>query len=70
MIGTKCRLLFIHYLPKNTVPNWVSRFGHVVMLLTGYIYSFEVYTGADKSSPKSVHGQGYDVILNLMSPLL
>ena len=39
IIETKCRLLFIHYLPKKNLPNGVSRFGHVVMLLQGtYIH--------------------------------
>ena len=69
MIGTKCRLSFIQYMPKKPtkwgIKVWVCSDAH-----TGYVYTFDVYTGADHSSPKSVHGQAYDVVTNLMTLLL
>jgi len=69
MIGTKCRLSFIQYLPKKPA-KWGIKVWACCDAITGYIYAFEVYTGADKSVPKSIHGQGYDVVMSLMSPLL
>ncbi len=69
MIGTKCRLSFIQYLPKKPT-KWGIKVWACCDAITGYIYSFEVYTGADKSAPKSDHGQGYDVVMKLVSPLL
>ncbi len=69
MIGTKCRLSIIQYMPakptKWGIKVWVCSDAH-----TGYIYRFDIYTGADHSAPKSVHGQAYDVVMNIMSPLL
>ena len=64
MIGTKCRLSFIQYRPKKPtkwgVKVWVCRDSH-----TGFIYSFDVYTGADPSKSTHPKGLAYDVVLGL-----
>ncbi len=61
---------FIHTIFTKKTYKWDIKVWACCDAITGYIYAFEVYTGADKSAPKSIHGQGYDVVMSLMSPLL
>ena len=71
MIGTKCRLSFIQYMPKKPtkwgIKVWICSDAH-----TGYIYTFDVYTDANTSVPDSenMKGQAYNVVMKLMAPLL
>ena len=69
MIGTKCRLSFIQYMPKKPtkwgIKVWVCSDAH-----TGYIYSFDVYTGANSSIPVHPKGQAYGVVMKLLESLL
>ena len=68
MIGTKSRLSFIQYMPKKPT-KWGIKVWVCCDARTGYIYSFDVYTGADPSIAKSSNGQAYDVVMNLLSSL-
>ena len=68
MIGTKSRLSFLQYMPKKPT-KWGIKVWVCCDARTGYIYSFDVYTGADPSIPKSSNGQAYDVVMNLLSSL-
>ena len=68
MIGIKCRLSCIQYMP-NKPTKWGIKVCVCCDASTGYIYSFDVYTGADHSTHKSDHGQACDVVMNLSSLL-
>ena len=69
MIGTKCRLSFIQYMPKKPTKQgikvWVC-----CDAITGYIYSFTVYTGADPAKPTHPKSLAYDVVMDLMQSRL
>lgn len=51
MIGTRCRVSFLQYLPKKLI-----RFGIKVFVnaeaKSGYVLTFQVYTGKRKVNPK------------------
>lgn len=67
MIGTRCRISFLQYLPKKPV-----KFGIKVFVnsesKTGYVLTFQIYTGkVTSAAPKSV---GHRVVLDLLGPYL
>ena len=63
MIGTRCRLSFLQYMPKKP-----TRFGIKVWVIaeakTGYVLDFSVYTGA--TDDKKTTNLGQKVVLKLM----
>ena len=63
MIGTRCRIPFLQYLPKKP-----TRFGIKVWVIseskTGYVLDFQVYTGATDDVLKD--GLGYRVVMDLI----
>ena len=68
MIGTRCRIAFLQYLPKKP-----TRFGIKVFVIseakTGYVLNFQVYTGAVpgvSSSSSKKHGVAYRVVMELV----
>jgi len=67
MIGTKCRISFIQYMPEKPkkfgVKLWV-----LAEALSGYCLHFQVYTG--KVDDKPEHGLTYRVVMDLMYPYL
>ena len=62
IIGTKCRLSFIQYMPKKLtkwwIKVWVCSDAH-----NNYIDTFDIYTGANLSAPDNPKGQACDVVL-------
>ena len=68
MIGTKCRIGFLQYLPKKP-----TKWGVKVLVLadakSGYVCNFQIYTGREES-PHTTFGLGYRVIMYLMDKLL
>ena len=68
MIGTKCRLSFIQYLPKKPT-KWGIKVWACCDAITGYIYSFDIYTGADPRNPNHPKGLAYGVVMKLMDLL-
>ena len=68
MIGTKCRLLFIQYMPQKPT-KWGIKVWVCSDARNGYIYNFDVYAGANPSTPKYPNGQAYDVVMKLTEPL-
>ena len=70
MIGTKCRLSFIQYLPKKPM-KWGIKVWVCADSVNGYIYIFDVYCGANSTnvSPSS-NGVAYDVVFKLAQPCL
>ena len=70
MIGTKCRLSFIQYLPKKPV-KWGIKVWVCADSVNGYIYTFDVSCGANSTnvSPSS-NGVAYDVVFKLAQPCL
>ena len=69
MIGTKCRLSFIQYMPQKPT-KWGIKVWVCCDARTGYIHSFDVYTGADPGKPTHPKGLAYDVVLGLMGSRL
>ena len=69
MIGTKCRLSFIQYLPKKPV-KWGIKVWVCADAVNGYIYTFDVYCGANSSNAVSGNGVAYDVIFKLLEQCL
>ena len=67
MIGTRCRVPFLQYLPKKP-----TRFGIKVWVLaeakTGYTLDFQVYTGKQGKDSTSTGDKGLDwrVVMDLM----
>ena len=63
MIGTRCRVSFLQYIPKKP-----TRFGIKVWVnseaKTGYVLCFQVYTGATGNGKSA--GLGYRVVMDLM----
>ena len=69
MIGTKCRLSFIQYMPKKPT-KWGIKVWVCCDAVTGYIFSFDVYTGADPAKPTRPKGLAYDVVMDLLESRL
>lgn len=69
MIGTKCRLSFIQYMPKKPV-KWGIKVWVCADSVNGYIYTFDVYCGANSSQPLHPNGLGYGVVMKLLAPCL
>ena len=67
MIGTKARLSFLQYMPKKPT-KWGVKVWVCADAKTGYIHSFEVYTG--KSELGVEHGLAYSVVMHLMEDLM
>ena len=55
MIGTKCRLSFIQYLPKKPV-KWGIKVWVCADAVNGYIYTFDVYCGANSTTAATSNG--------------
>lgn len=69
MIGTKCRLSFIQYLPKKPV-KWGVKVFVCSDSVNGYICNFQLYTGKDPSRPLHPKGLAYDVVMTLAETYL
>ena len=65
MIGTKCRLSFIQYLPAKPT-KWGIKVWLCSDAATGYILSFSIYTGKDPNVSISPNGLSYDVVMRLL----
>jgi hypothetical protein len=67
MIGTRCRVSFIQYMPKKParfgVKNWV-----LADSIFPYVCNFQIYTGKNEKTPE--HGLAHRVIMDLMEPYL
>ena len=68
MIGTKCRLSFLQYIPKKPV-KWGIKVWMCADAVTGYAHTFEVYTGADEVHSKHPKGVTYSVVMHLLEHL-
>ena len=62
MIGTKCCLSFIQYLPAKPT-KWKIKVWVCSDAATGYILRFSIYTGKDPNVSISLNGFAYDVKL-------
>ena len=69
MIGTKCRLSFIQYLPKKPV-KWGIKVWVCADAVNEYIYTFDVYCGANSSNAVSGNGVAYDVVFKPLEQCL
>ena len=69
MIGTKCRLSFIQYLPQKPV-KWGLKVWMCSDSVTGYIHNFDVYCGANSCNPPHENGLAYGVVMSLIEPFL
>ena len=70
MIGTKCRLSFIEYMPAKPV-KWGVKVWVLCDLVNGYICTFDVYTGKDTSSATMhAHGLAYSIVMKLVQSYL
>ena len=56
-------------MPKKPI-KWGKRYGSLPTPVTGYLYSFDVYTSADLAIPKYPKGLAYHVVMKLVEPLL
>ena len=70
MISTRCRISFLQYMPKKP-----SKFGIKVWVnsesKTGYVLSFQVYTGAMSEEANSLtKALGHRVVMDLKQPFL
>ena len=67
MIGTKCRVSFLQYMPKKP-----KRFGIKLWAIceaaTGYCCNCEIYTGKEDGTKE--HGLAYRVVTNLVKPFV
>lgn len=68
MIGTKCRLSFIQYMPKKPT-KWGIKVWVCSDARTGYIYPFDVYSGANAAATPKPKGQTYGVVMKLLEPI-
>ena len=70
MIGTKCRLSFIQYMPAKPV-KWGVKVWVLCDSVNGYICTFDVYTGKDTSgSNVHAHGLAYSIVMKLVQSYL
>ena len=69
MIGTRCRISFLQYLPKKP-----TKFGIKVFVnseaKTGYVLTFQVYTGKLSDTESSSKGVAHRVVMDLVDPYL
>ena len=63
MIGTRCRISFLQYLPKKPT-KWGIKVWILSEAKTGYVLSFQVYTGSENGKDKGV---GRRVVLDLLN---
>ena len=65
MVGTRCRVVFLQYLPKKP-----TKFGIKVWVnseaKSGYVLNFQIYTGSENKTKEK--GLGYRVVMDLMEP--
>ena len=65
MVGTRCRVVFLQYLPKKP-----TKFGIKVWVnseaKSGYVLNFQIYTGSDERTKEK--GLAYRVVMDLMEP--
>ena len=69
MIGTKCRLSFIQYLPKKPV-KWGIKVWVCSDARNGYIYTFSIYCGANSTDHSHPKGLSYGVVFKLLEHCL
>ena len=67
MVGTKCRVGFIQYMPQKP-KNFGIKIWVMAEAATGYCLQFQVYTG--KSDNVKEHGLSYRVVTDLLSSYL
>ena len=70
MVGTRCRISFLQYLLKKP-----TKFGIKVFVnseaKTGYVLTFQIYTGKVSSSEESsFKGVGHHIVMELLQPYL
>ncbi len=69
MVGTRCRISFLQYLPKKP-----TKFGIKIFInseaRTGYVLSFQVYTGKVASNEEGNKGVGHRVVMDLLDSFL
>ena len=65
MIGTKCSLFFIQYLPAKPT-KWGIKVWVCSDAATGYVLSFSIYTGKDLNVSILPNGLVYDVVMRLL----
>ena len=67
MVGTRCRVVFLQYLPKKP-----TKFGIKVWInseaKSGYVLNFQIYTGSEEKTKEK--GLAYRVVMDLMEPYL
>ena len=65
MVGTRCRVVFLQYLPKKP-----TKFGIKVWInseaKSGYVLNFQIYTGSEGKTKEK--GLAYRVVMDLMEP--
>ena len=65
MVGTRCRVSFLQYLPKKP-----TKFGIKVWVnseaKSGYVLNFQIYTGSESGTKEK--GLGHCVVMDLMEP--
>ena len=62
MIGTKCRIGFLQYLPKKPT-KWGVKVWVLADAKSGYVHKFQVYTGKEENSS---YGLAYRVVMDLL----
>lgn len=67
MIGTKCRLSFLQYMPKKPM-KWGIKVWVCSDSVCGYVATFDVYTGADPAMPSYPKGLAHYVVTKLLRP--
>ena len=67
MVGTKCRISFLQYMPKKPKKFGIKLWA-LCESLTGYCLQFQVYTGKVESAVE--HGLAYRVVFDLMKHYL
>ena len=65
MIGTKCRLSFVQYLPAK-LTKWGIKVWVCSDAATGYILSFRIYTSKDPNVIISLNELASDVVMRLL----
>lgn len=68
MIGTKCKIGFLQYLPKKPT-KWGVKVWVLADAKSGYVHKFQIYTGKEES-PNSSYGLGYRVVMDLLQDYL
>ena len=65
MIGTKCRVPFLLYMPKK-LTKWGIKVWVCAEATTAYVSTFTVYTGKDNDDEYQGKGLAYHVVMRLL----